>query len=56
VPVVLLRRISGRIFAKGRYKGKFLACLPLIACFLLAWAAGEGMGYLAGYSAAGPPD
>jgi hypothetical protein len=56
VPLVLLRRISGRVFAKGRHQGKFLVCLPLIACFLLAWAAGEAMGYLAGYPAAGPPD
>lgn len=56
VPFVLMRRISGRVFAKHRYQAKFLVCLPLIACFLLAWAAGEGMGYLAGYSAAGPPD
>ena len=56
VPLVLLRRISGRIFARRRYQGKFVVCLPLIACFLLAWAAGEGMGYLTGYPEAGPPD
>jgi hypothetical protein len=55
VPLVLLQRMAGRIRRKGRYQLKFVACLPLIACFLTAWAVGEGAGYAAGYSRAGSP-
>ncbi len=54
VPLVLLNRMAGRIRRKGRHQLKFLACLPLIAGFLTAWAVGEGTGYAAGYSAANP--
>ncbi|HEY3826958.1 MAG TPA: glycosyltransferase [Bryobacteraceae bacterium] len=54
VPLVLLNRMAGRIRRKGRYQLRFLACLPLIACFLTAWAVGEGTGYAAGYSTGNP--
>lgn len=48
VPPLLLTRIAARVWKNGRHRWKFLAALPLIACFLLAWAVGEGMGYLTG--------
>ena len=45
VPAVLLGRIGGRVWRNRRHRGKFLAALPLICCFLAAWAAGECAGY-----------
>lgn len=46
VPLVLTRRIFGRVWSKGRFRGRLLAALPLIIAFLVSWAAGEAMGYL----------
>jgi glycosyltransferase involved in cell wall biosynthesis len=54
VPLVLLNRMAGRVRARGRFRLKFAICVPLIACFLAAWAFGEGAGYLLGYSGEGP--
>ena len=55
VPLLLLNRIAGRVRRKRRYGGKFLSSLPLIACFLFSWAAGEAVGYAAGYpNSSGP--
>jgi len=50
-PVVLfllLTHIAGRTWKNGRHRSRLLATLPLIFCFVLAWAAGEGLGYLTG--------
>ena len=44
--VVLLGRIGVRVWRNGRHRGRFLTALPWICVFLLAWAAGEGAGYL----------
>lgn len=55
VPLLLIRRIGGRIWRNGRHRGKFLIVLPIIAAFLVAWAAGEGAGYLRGPSGARIP-
>jgi hypothetical protein len=48
VPLLLLKRITGRVWRNGRHRSKFIAVLPLVFCFLLAWAAGEGLGYVTG--------
>jgi hypothetical protein len=50
VPGVLLARIGRRVWRNGRYRAKFLAALPLLLGFLVAWASGEGLGYLFGPS------
>jgi hypothetical protein len=55
VALVLLHRIGLRVWKKRRHRAKFLAALPLISCFLLAWAAGESAGYFRGSSAGVPP-
>jgi GT2 family glycosyltransferase len=46
VPAVLLARIAGRVLRGGRDVGPFVAALPALSCFVVAWAAGEAMGYL----------
>ena len=46
VPLVLFRRIAARVWCRGRRRGKFLACLPLLLTFLVSWGAGEGLGYI----------
>lgn len=48
IPLLLLNRITGRVWRNGRHRSKYLAALPLVICFLLAWAAGEGLGYVTG--------
>jgi hypothetical protein len=55
VPPLILKRIAGRVWRNGRHRGRFLATLPLVASFSVAWAVGEGLGYLAGPSGARPP-
>jgi hypothetical protein len=55
VALVLVHRIGRRVWKKRRHRAKFLAALPLICCFLLAWAAGESAGYFRGSSAGVPP-
>ncbi len=55
VPILLLRRIAARIWRNGRHRAKFLIVLPMVAAFTLAWAAGEGVGYLQGPSGASRP-
>jgi len=47
VPAVLLGKISARVVGGGRDRGRFVAALPILTCFVLAWAAGEAAGYLA---------
>jgi GT2 family glycosyltransferase len=46
VPAVLLGKISVRVLRGGRDLDRFVAALPILACFVLAWAAGEATGYL----------
>ncbi len=48
IPAVLLARMVSRVFAKRCRAGRFLASSPLIAIALLAYVAGEWVGYLAG--------
>lgn len=45
IPFVLLQRTTRRVLQKGRNRSKFLAALPLIAAFYVAWACGEATGY-----------
>lgn len=52
VPLILIRRISRRIWSHRRYRKQLVLSLPIIACFVLAWAVGEAFGYLQGASAA----
>jgi len=51
ISLVMLYRIAKRVWTKGRYRLKFLAALPLLASFLVAWATGEGWGYFLGPAA-----
>lgn len=48
LPVLLLVRISRNVLGNSRYRQLFLMSLPLLALFVVAWAAGEIVGYLAG--------
>jgi hypothetical protein len=53
VPPLLCKRIAARVWSNGRHRGKFVSALPLVMSFLVAWAAGEGIGYLTGSSGRG---
>lgn len=55
VPLLLVRRIAARVWRNGRHRMKFLMTFPVIAAFVVAWAAGEGVGYLEGPSRARVP-
>jgi GT2 family glycosyltransferase len=46
VPAVFLGKISARVLRGGRDLGRFMAALPVLACFVLAWSAGEAAGYV----------
>jgi hypothetical protein len=46
-PVLFLRTVS-RIRSKGRHASELNRSLPLIALFVVAWAVGEFVGYVAG--------
>ncbi len=48
LPPVLFWRTVSRIRAKGRHAAELNRSLPYIALFVVAWAAGELVGYLAG--------
>ncbi|MEE9215947.1 MAG: glycosyltransferase [Anaerolineales bacterium] len=52
VPLVLFQRIASRVWKRRRHRVRFLVCLPLLVPFLVAWATGEFLGYLAGPSRA----
>jgi hypothetical protein len=45
--ITMLLRIGRRVWAGRRYRMRFLFSVPLILLFLLAWCAGESVGYLA---------
>ncbi len=46
VPFVLVARTGGQVFSRRRFRGRFLAALPTLLAYDVAWAAGEGMGHL----------
>lgn len=46
IPLVFLARITGRVARGRRDYGPFLAALPILVCFLIAWSLGEAWGYL----------
>jgi hypothetical protein len=48
LPPLLFWRTVSRIRAKGRHSAELNRSLPYIALFVVAWAAGELVGYLAG--------
>jgi hypothetical protein len=48
LPPVLFMRTVSRIRAKGRHRAELNRSLPYIAFFVVAWAAGELVGYVAG--------
>ncbi len=48
LPPLLFWRTVSRIRAKQRHTGELVRSLPLLALFVVAWAAGEAVGYVAG--------
>lgn len=46
VPIVLVARTAGEVFSRGRLRARFLAALPVLFAFDVAWAAGEAIGHL----------
>ncbi len=46
VPWLLLARAGRRVFARGRHRARFIASLPLLLVFDIAWALGEARGHL----------
>jgi hypothetical protein len=48
LPPLLFWRTVSRIRAKGQHKAELFRSLPLLALFVVAWAAGEAVGYIAG--------
>lgn len=54
IPLVFLARIAARVIRSRRDLGAFLAALPVLCMLVLAWSAGEGVGYLLGPAVAAP--
>jgi hypothetical protein len=48
LPPLLFYRTVRRIVSKGRYRGWLIKSLPLIGIFVIAWGAGEVVGYWTG--------
>ena len=48
LPPVLLARILAKALARPQYRADALMSLPLLTLFVVAWAGGEVVGYLAG--------
>lgn len=48
LPPILMLRIARRVLGRGRRRREFVMSLPYIAAFMLAWAAGEWVGYAFG--------
>lgn len=46
IPLVFLAKIVKNVVRGGRDFGPFLAALPILIAFLLAWSVGEAWGYL----------
>ncbi len=53
LPLVMTGRLASTALQRGRWKGRFLACLPLILLLQTWWAAGEFVGYVTADPAAG---
>jgi len=51
LPGVVLLRLGRDVLPKGRHAGTFLRCVPYLALFACAWAAGEAAGYATGAGA-----
>jgi hypothetical protein len=47
IPAIVLAKVARRVLRSGRALGPFLAALPLLSAFALAWAAGEASAYVA---------
>ncbi len=56
VPFLMLQRIAVQVWARRRYRARFLFSLPLLMAFLMSWSTGEFFGYLLGPSGQGPHD
>lgn len=48
LPPVLMARIVARVFPKKTYRAQLAKSLPLLMLFVVAWAAGEFVGYVFG--------
>ena len=48
LPAILTVRIARRVLRRKRHLGAYLRALPLISVFMIAWAAGEWVGYALG--------
>ncbi|MGI8807288.1 MAG: hypothetical protein ACR2KK_05515 [Acidimicrobiales bacterium] len=47
VPFLMSARAGSQVYAKRRYRARFLTALPLVVAFYSSWAAGELVGHLA---------
>ena len=48
LPAVLFARTVSRVLRKGRHRAELVRSLPLLMVFVVSWAAGEVVGYVAG--------
>ena len=48
IPPLFMTKILMRVWRGRRYRGAFFASLPVLGCFLTAWALGEVLGYVEG--------
>jgi hypothetical protein len=48
LPPLLFWRTVRRVLGKGRHRAELVRSLPLLSLFVVAWAAGEAVGYVAG--------
>lgn len=48
IPVVFSFKIAARVLRSGRDRWSFVRCLPVLLSFVLAWSAGEALGYVRG--------
>lgn len=48
LPALLFQRIVRRVAGRPEHRGTLVASIPLLVAFVLAWGAGEVLGYVAG--------
>lgn len=48
LPPLLMYRTVSRVLSKGRHRAELLRSIPLLAMFVVSWALGEMVGYVAG--------
>ena len=48
LPPLLMFRTVSRVVSKGRHRSELVRSLPLLAVFVVSWALGEMVGYVAG--------